>query len=702
MAVMNAIAHMTSALLITYTLFPDVTPVTKTERADVPWEELIERIRQAPTYINKAACPLISLGEYGETRTDKECLRHAANVQRVFGVELDYDGEQMPIEEAAAILQRATICSVLYTSPSHTAEKPRWRALLPLSEPALPDKRREYVGRANRLLGGIASRESFTLSQSFYLGRVRGADYVVIDTTGRYIDCAFDIDPLYHVGGANDGESSRDATTDAQLRDCFERGTGRYEAMLKLSARWAARGMPADDIESNLLALLGGGYINHDGIDLRTRARPMADSAVRKFGDSRVPAALPAPVAAPAQADVEQAPHPADEQRIAATVFEWTDPKTIPPRPWLYGHHYMRGMVSATAGVGGAGKSTLLNVEMVSMAIGKDLLHGGREIPVGPLTVWGHNGEDPLTELTRRLMAVCQHYGVTREDLGGRLRITSGRDMPIMVARELSEGGKLLVPTDDGKEIAAEILKSKIQVFVADPFVTIHRVNENDNVMIDGVMTILRDLADQTQGAIEVAHHFRKLNGEDATVDAVRGAGSLVGACRSVRITASMTKDAAAKYGIEDEQRGFYAWLQNGKANMLPPTHKRHWLFMASVNLGNEQLPFRSDEVGVATTWIPPEANTDLTPPEFRDLRKAIQDAHPITLLRMDPRSSGWIGLLIARTLGRDENDKVVKLQVSNLINRFTSSGYLKREEIRDQRAGRNVSVLVWPKGADE
>jgi hypothetical protein len=702
---MNVLALMSNALLVTYTLFPDVTPATKTERADVPWETLVDNIRKAPTYINKAACPLISMGEYGDLRTDKDCLRHAANVQRVFGVELDYDGEQMPIEEGAAILQRATICSVLYTSPSHTPEKPRWRALLPLSEPALPDKRREYVGRANRLLGGIASRESFTLSQSFYLGRVRGAEYVVIDTQGRYIDCAFDIEPLYHVGGVNDGESARDATTDAQLRECFEQGAGRYEAMLKLSARWAARGMPADDIESNLLALLGAGYMNHDGIDLRTRARPMADSAVRKFGDSRLPAPQAQLPAQPAP-DQEQPPHPAEAepaqgQRIEATVFEWVDPKTIPPRPWLFGHHYMRGMVSATAGVGGAGKSTLLNVELVSMAIGKDLLRDGREIPVGPLAVWGHNGEDPKVELDRRLMAVCQYYGVTKEDLGGRLRITSGRDMPIMVARELADGGKLLVPTEDGKQIAAEILKHGIQVFVADPFVTIHRVNENDNTMIDCVMTILRDLADQTRCALEVAHHFRKLNGEDASVDAVRGAGAIIGACRSVRITSSMSKEDAAKYGIDDEQRGFYLWLQNGKSNMLPPTHKRQWLFMASANLGNEAAPFKSDEVGVVTTWTPPEMSTDLTPPEFRDVRKAIHEANPIAALRHDVRSTGWIGNLMAATLGRDATDKVVKGQMLSLIARLEHGGHLKRQEVRDPRAGRSVSVFMWVKGAE-
>jgi hypothetical protein len=362
----------------------------------------------------------------------------------------------------------------------------------------------------------------------------------------------------------------------------------------------------------------------------------------------------------------------------------------------------MRGMVGATAGVGGAGKSTLLNVELVSMAIGRDLLNGGKEIPLGPLTVWGHNGEDPYEELQRRVMAVCQHYGVTLADLGGRLRITSGRDMPIMVARELADGGKLLVPTEDGKQIAAEIIKHKVQAFVADPFVTVHRVNENDNVMIDGVMTILRDLAHDTQSAIEVAHHFRKLNGDEATVDALRGATSIVGACRSVRIVASMSKEDAAKYGIDDEQRGFYSWLQNGKANMLPPTHKRRWLFMAGVNLGNASGPYKADEVGVVTGWDPPDANSDLNQVEFRAIRRALQDANPLAALRFDVRSAGWVGVLLAKTLERDHTDKIVKAQMTALINRFLALGYIRKDVIRDHDKGRDVPVVLWQKGGEE
>lgn len=274
--------------LVSYTVFREVWPTTKTEHDDVAWAEFVASIRNAREYPSKAHCPLISMAEYGDLRSQKGCIRHAANVRRIFGVELDYDGEQMPIEEGAAILQRANICAVLYTSPSHTAQRPRWRVLLPLSEPATPEKRAEYVGRANRLLGGIASRESFTLSQSFYLGRVRGAEYVVIDTTGRCIDMAAEIEPLYYVGGANDGETRRDATTDEDLRAAFDRGEGRYQAMLKLSARWAARGMPQDDIEAALHGLLDKGDTkNGDGIDLRTRVTPIARSAVLKYGETR-------------------------------------------------------------------------------------------------------------------------------------------------------------------------------------------------------------------------------------------------------------------------------------------------------------------------------------------------------------------------------------------------------------------------------
>ena len=271
--------------LITYTVFPDVWPKHKTEHADEPWVELVKLLANPPIHMSKASCPLLSLCEYGDTPSSAGVLRHADNVRRVYGIEVDYDGEEVTPEEGLARLQAAGLTALIYTSASYTEGAPRWRAILPLSEAALPPQRALFVARANRALGGIASRESFTLSQSFYFGQVRGARYKWLESHGRCIDQAVDLEPLYHQSQNTDPKTGRNTRSNQQLLEAFNRGEGRYEAMLKLSSRWAARGMEYDDIVAALYELLDqGSSRNGDGIDLRTRVEPMAASAVRKFG----------------------------------------------------------------------------------------------------------------------------------------------------------------------------------------------------------------------------------------------------------------------------------------------------------------------------------------------------------------------------------------------------------------------------------
>lgn len=277
-------------LLISYTIFPDVWPKTKMDRSDVPWKELVSRIRASDAYPDKAHCPLVSLCEYGSLLSGsakQPILRHAQNIVRAYGAELDYDGEAISPERGAALLEAARIQSVIYTSPSHTPAKPRWRAILPFSEPAPPEKRAEYLGRANRALGGIASRESFTLSQSFYIGRVRGADYQVYEIAGRCIDLASDLEPQYYTGFKANGTHARDQTTDEQLRRNITEGHDRHQSCLSLSSRLAAKGMSADDIAAVLVELLGSHSVNAEGVNFTERVPGYAETAVRKYGESR-------------------------------------------------------------------------------------------------------------------------------------------------------------------------------------------------------------------------------------------------------------------------------------------------------------------------------------------------------------------------------------------------------------------------------
>jgi hypothetical protein len=63
-----------------------------------------------------------------------------------------------------------------------------------------------------------------------------------------------------------------------------------------------------------------------------------------------------------------------------------------------------------------------------------------------------------------------------------------------------------------------------------DPFIKSHGVPENDNGAMDAVVTQWAQIADITGCSIELPHHSRKTNGAEVTVEAGRGAVSMIDA----------------------------------------------------------------------------------------------------------------------------------------------------------------------------
>ncbi len=479
--------HDEEQFLVTYTLFESVYPIKKIVREDVPWSELTSRIKSAATYIAKRDCPLISMGEYGDTIDERhKCLRYAENVRRVYGVEFDYDLEQVSIDAAATLLRDANIRAILYTSPSHTDTKPRWRVLLPFSEPALPEKRAEYLGRANRVLGGIASRESFTLSQSFYIGRVRGAPYEVRETHGRCIDVAADLEPQYYVGyranvAGTDGATRFDSTTDAELRKCFVEKAGRYNAMEKLAARWATRGLAADDITATLIELLGDDHTNADGVDLRTRARPFAESAVRKFGETRKP--KPEGIVS-VKEKTETAPLILIPAR---TPMDWANLMVnIPPaQQWALRYWLPLIHPALLAGRGGVGKTLLAQHLSTAMVVGAEYVSEiDRSLKV---LLWA--GEDDHNELWRRQLPICKHFGVPMADLMERLFIQSydGADITLAGAAFGALGPTLMLT-----ELREQVHDYAIDYVFLDNIARVFGGNENDRHQVTVFLSWLK------------------------------------------------------------------------------------------------------------------------------------------------------------------------------------------------------------------
>jgi AAA domain len=352
---------------------------------------------------------------------------------------------------------------------------------------------------------------------------------------------------------------------------------------------------------------------------------------------------------------------------LTATPFTLRDPATLPLRDVLYGRHLIRGFVAGLVGIGGSGKSSLSTVENFARVSGKPLL--GVKV-YRPLRCWAINLEDPQDEIERRAQAVCLHYGLTVQDIGDRLFLDSGRVQPVVVARTLAGGARIIEPMVDS--LIDEIKARKIDVLTIDPFVSSHEVPENDNGSIDLVIKkAWSAVAERAGCAVELVHHLRKIGDNEPTVDDARGAGAFMAGCRAVRVLAGMTKAEAERAGIENPYRYFRVFA--GKLNMAPREDKSDWLFLESVDLGNQTTDRPSDHVQVAVPWQWPNALDGLA---TRDLF-AVQKHIAAGQWRESAQSSEWVGKAVAEVLDLDLELPSLQARVKSLLKTWLESGAL-------------------------
>ena len=144
-----------------------------------------------------------------------------------------------------------------------------------------------------------------------------------------------------------------------------------------------------------------------------------------------------------------------------------------------------------------------------------------------PGPVWIYNLEDPADELLRRLYAILLEHQIDPQRLLGQLYLDSGRIRPLVIATLSSSGAIVAEPVVDG--LIAELQARKIELFIVDPFVKSHRLEENRNEQIDFAAQQWSKVAEQADCAILLLHHFRK-GGASGEADAFRGASGLIDA----------------------------------------------------------------------------------------------------------------------------------------------------------------------------
>jgi|694.fasta_scaffold22801_4 RecA-family ATPase len=296
------------------------------------------------------------------------------------------------------------------------------------------------------------------------------------------------------------------------------------------------------------------------------------------------------------------------------TLYDMFDEASIEPRRWIYAHHYLRSFVSVLASAGGIGKTSLQIVEALAIVTGRPLL--GEEVKERT-NVWIVNLEDPLEEIQRRVLAAMRHYGIKPAEVEGRLFVNAGRDFSLKFGIQTREG--VLPNTKLVEYLCAKIPEKQIGCVFIDPFVGAHNINENDNMAVNAIVAEIRRVADETKCAIGLVHHIRKGNGEDASIDSVRGAGSLIGAARAARVVNKVSEDDAMKLGVDmDKAKGIFR-VDDGKANLAPPADKSTYRQMIGVKIDNGEW------IGVCVPFDLPDEWKGMTDAVVNEMLRMIE-----------------------------------------------------------------------------
>lgn len=383
---------------------------------------------------------------------------------------------------------------------------------------------------------------------------------------------------------------------------------------------------------------------------------------------------------------------------IDPTPYICQDPDTLPRREWLYGNFLIRRELSATYAPGGVGKTSLLTVEALAMATGKALLDAE---PEDALRVWLWAGEEPEDELARRIEAARKHYGIRAGDIGGRLFVDNGFGTPLAVTTRDKVGATICVPMVDA---LVEVLKERrIDVMLVDPFVSTHEGAENDTGAMQAAATAWKEVAYRANVAIGLAHHTRKLNGQEATIDDQRGSSALRDKCRQNRVLNPMPSNNATEFGIPEHDRfSYFSTGPSEKTNMTARTGRKTWFRTIGVYVGLRKGNLDpGDSVGVVTAWQPPSAKQAMNPDHIPALgvimaRKANWRAAPQSSDKPD-----WIGNAVAEAFEIDRSTPNWKNRTKAIIKMLEGHGVLVRSKAIDEHRNRVPIFVYTPPQAD-
>jgi RecA-family ATPase len=469
---------------------------------------------QSTTAPAKDKLPWLKCARFGNERTSKGSLRHDRNLLGITGTELDYDGESVSFDDAVDTAQKAGLLSLIYTSPSASTERPRWRIVCPTSRELPPAKREHLIGRVNGLYRGIFAAESWTLSQSYYFGAVNNnpAHRVeIID--GQPIDELDELDegwtgkPGTRPAGTGNGADTSPPWTSGQfdeveLLEEIRTGTNYHTAAMRLLGSWAQQGVSMVAAQKRLLDAFESVF--PPDRDARWRARVDDIPRMLEYIWGKAAATRDAQEAELDAWD-QQRPPPGARDKDRREPLASINPAElaglpVPQRRWLVPDWIPLSRVTALYGPGGEGKTLLAQMLATAAAIGAIWLG----LPVLRCKSLLQFCEDDLDEMHRRQDAINQFYGCSQADLGDMRWLPRLGDDNVLMSFVTVRG----VHTPLFEQLLTEAKNFGAELVITDTLADVFSGNENDRGQARiFVQQTLALLARELKGAVLALAH---------------------------------------------------------------------------------------------------------------------------------------------------------------------------------------------------
>jgi len=185
-------------------------------------------------------------------------------------------------------------------------------------------------------------------------------------------------------------------------------------------------------------------------------------------------------------------------------------PVCLPEHAWLIHDLWATEAVGIVGGEPKCGKSFLALDMVVAVAAGVPCLRRFPAAQCGPVLLYA--AEDALHVVRARLEGICRAAAVTLADL------------PIHV---ITAPSLRLDLAEDRQHLQRTVATLRPVLLVLDPFVRLHRIDENASSEVAPLLAYLRELQRRFALAVVLVHHARKGAGTLRGGQALRGSSEL-------------------------------------------------------------------------------------------------------------------------------------------------------------------------------